>query len=251
MARVSGLILTVLSATMLTACSSGSSSGSISVPAVDPATITTTNAPDIAGGVMAAALEGGDVAAFAGLGGGAPVGVGGSDPILSKVGAISADQAQTLLKQDQLNMTRAAFEAPIEECPVAGFIDISANLADAETLTPGDTITFIYVDCSDGAVTIDGTFAMSITEFSGDFVGGAFSFGVTVQLSSFTVAGDGVSSVADGTLSMSIDATALPSMSMKPALSMSSCESEKPRFKTTGSANTPRPWFAQYTIRLL
>lgn len=195
----------------LAACGGGGG-GSNAAPPATLATITTTNAPDIAGAVMAAALEGGDLGGFAGLAG--PITSAPSTVLLTKVGSIPVGQAKSMLEESQIGTFQAPIDLPPVDCASSGTYSLTGNLANTGTLTAGDMITFDYDMCNDGLVVIDGTMAMSITSFSGDFVSGTFSFGVTVQLTGFTVTEGGQSATANGDISMTLAASPTGSSSL-------------------------------------
>lgn len=196
---------------VLSGCGGG---GGPSAPVVDPAEITSANAPAIASAVMAVSLEGGDLGAFAGL---APSAAPQTSPktsaksalVYSKIGEIQSSEIEALRKQSQTGILQAEFGPEGSTCTGGGMVTISGNLQDPNTLTRDDMIVFDFDMCVEGGQTVDGLFAMTITSFSGDFMS-TFSFGVRVELTAFTITADSLSATANGDITMTIDATASP-----------------------------------------
>jgi hypothetical protein len=199
----------------LVACGGGGGSGGNGTAPVNLTKITANNAPRITSAVISAALEGGDLGNFANLGsGGLPSGKTLSSPLMAKVGSIQTDQAVSLLKQSQLGLFQAPINQPPVSCAVTGEYTISGDISGSTGLVNGDTITIDYDLCDDGLTVIDGSFSMTIRDFSGDFVSGAFSFDVDVVVTAFSVTEGGETVEVDGRLSISLDASATPSLSM-------------------------------------
>ena len=88
---------------------------------------------------------------------------------------------------------------------------ITGNIATAGMLSAGDTITVDYQACIDtDGIRVDGVFAMSITNFSGDLLSGMILLAVDVTLTTFVV-DDGLNpATVSGTVSLTIDTRNAP-----------------------------------------
>ena len=184
----------------------GCSGGGDDPPPVPLATITTANAPAIAGSVMTAALDGGDLGSFAF----SPMGAPASSPkstrvYYSKVAEIQNAQIGALLRQ-----TQPVFLAPIgpeaTQCSGGGTVTLSGNIANPATLSPNDTITFDFASCVEDDTTTNGKFSMRVTSFSGDPASGVFSFGVTATITSLQITVGAETATVNGSVSISISA---------------------------------------------
>ena len=196
----------------LAACGGGGNGGGGTISTAPLAEITSANAPAISSAVMSSMLEGGDLGAFAGLTTGAGTGSLKGELVFAKVGALQTGAIRMFTKQRQLGIFQAPIEPMMEECLGGGTLTMSGDLQNPGTLTQGDTITFEYDECSEGTTVVHGTFAMTITSFSGDLLSGTFSFGVDVDLSGFRVLEDGELATADGEVSITLSAAADPSL---------------------------------------
>lgn len=201
-----GLVLAALSG-----CGGGGGSDSPSGPEL--VEITSSNAETIAGAVLLASFEGGDLSAFAGF---APTaGTSTSTKttrLYAKVGGIEAAQTEELLKQSQQGYMQAQVGPVVADCPVAGTTTTTADLASQSTLTAGDRITLAFADCDDGTTVVDGVFSMTVGSFSGDIASGIFTLRIEVALTDFQVLENGEGITADGTISFSTDTTGSPSI---------------------------------------
>lgn len=204
----SPLALLLSPAVLLGACGGGSDGGPLPV---DFATITTDNAPAVAAAVVSSAFRGDGLGDFAWL-------MAAGDPVTSgQTAVLTKSGGAAVLAKGVLEQSRAVLQAPIapttSPCAVGGTIELSGDIATTQTLTAGDTITFVFTECDDGVSIVSGTFSMTITSFAGDFVGGSFAFGVdaTVEAFSISVGGEAAASL-DGEVSMSLDVTSAPSL---------------------------------------
>jgi hypothetical protein len=190
---------------MLVGCSGG---GGDDPPPAPLATITTTNAPAIAKSVMTAALDGGDFGTFAFAPMGAPVSSPKSTRVYySKVAEIQHAQVGALLQHTQ-PVALVPVGPEVSQCTGGGTVTLSGNIADPATLGPNDTITFDFASCVEGDTTTNGQFSMRVTSFSGDFASGTFSFAVTTSLTAFQITVGGETATVNGSISVSINATA-------------------------------------------
>lgn len=189
----------------LAACGGGSK-GSLPPAPENLAQITLANAPTIASAVMTATYESSDLGAFADLSGGlGGAGVVKTGNVFSKVGQVQIETTKPLLTESQIGTFLAPI-GPIEEaCAVAGSTVVSGNILNADTLSVNDVITIQFNDCNDGFSVVDGTMSITIRSFSGDFVGGSVSFEVTVTLTAFSVTELGVTSTANGDITIGMN----------------------------------------------
>ena len=197
---------------LLGACGGSSDGGPLPV---DYATITGNNAAAIAGVVLGSSLEGGPIGEYARL-----LALSGSiSPLPSSVGVSQVGAALTTAKSIIAPRAPLPFDAPIapttSPCSVGGSVTLSGDISSTQTLTAGDTIVFEFDACDDGVIVVAGTFEMTITGFSGDFVSGTFAFDVDAMLTDFHVTENGVTSPSiDGTVSIGLDITSAPSLGL-------------------------------------
>ena len=101
------------------------------------------------------------------------------------------------------------------DCDGGGMATFSGNLANTQTLTAGDTMTFAYTDCNDGLGTvIDGTLSVTIGTMTGDPDLGTFSLALTMNLQNFQISSDGNVASLHGDISFAFDATDQQSITM-------------------------------------
>ena len=198
----------------------GGSGGDGIAPALvaDPAEITSQNAPVIAGAVLQTALEGGGLGSFAVLGSGAGSILG--DPtsrLFSKLGEIHNSQTESLRQKAQIGALQDSIPPQTTPCLNSGSVTVSGEINNPLTLSATDTFTLVFSACDDGAGVVSGTYAMRITGFTGDFVGGSFAFDVTVTLSGFQITDAGETITANGAVSISLDTSSMPTLTLSVA----------------------------------
>lgn len=203
----------MLIATLLGACGGSADGGPLPV---DFASITRDNAPQVARAVMSSAFssdELGDFAWLTALGDElSPVQAGFAQ---AKPGNAAITTAARVLEQNQALQAQTPIAPTTSPCAVSGMVELSGDIATTQTLTLGDTFTFVFTDCDDGITTASGTFSMSITGFQGDFFGGSFAFGVDLTLEAFNVALNGTPAFTiDGDVSISLDVSSPPSLAL-------------------------------------
>ena len=187
----------------LAACGGGSDAPA---PPENLVQITSANAPAIAGSVLKATYDSGELGAFADLSGGIG-GAGAPKPsnVYSKVGEAQIAYTKPMLTDSQVGVFQAPIE-PIESmCPVSGMIIVSGDVANEQTLTMNDVLTIEFDQCNDGVSIVDGIMSMTIREFSGDFVAGSVTFRVAVSLIDFSVTEGGVTQTAAGVMTIGMD----------------------------------------------
>jgi len=188
----------------LAGCGGG---GGSNPPPLELVEITSANAKSIAGAALVSSLEGGNFGAFA-IPAGAAFGGQSTQTaqLYSKVGAIQGEQTASLVKQSQSGYMEAAIGSETTACDFGGTVTITGDIADPQTLSAGDAVTLQFVDCDDGLTVVNGTLAMTVDSFSGDLGSGAFSLGVTLELTAFETVENGEVAAANGdvTLTMSL-----------------------------------------------
>ncbi|HEX5049284.1 MAG TPA: hypothetical protein VFX89_19385 [Gammaproteobacteria bacterium] len=172
------------------------------------APITSANAPAIAGAVLSASFDGSSLGSFAGFGaGGASPLAGTATAPQSKAAQIQRAHVLAVVKQSAARTAQATFDPEMSQCTGGGTVTVSGNLANPLTLSPNDTILFVFASCAEDGATVSGRFAMRVTSFSGDLLNGAFTLGVSVDLTSFAVTADGETATANGTIAIAVSSS--------------------------------------------
>lgn len=193
------LAVLLTSGLLLASCGGGGGNGNGLGGGTPPpalATVTSQNAPVIAGAVAREILDDNFIGAIAGTG--LPFASAGSNA------------AATLLRVSSMPLPTnvMAAQMPIEPCDVAGTVDVSFTVADPLTLSSGDEFRFEFDACDDGSgVIVNGGLVMTVTAFEGDVVNGLFRLGMSVQLNAFQMTEGGETSGASGTIAFEIDTT--------------------------------------------
>ena len=210
---------------MLAGCGSSGGDNSSGPLAANLATITTQNAPVIAGAVVGSALEGGGLGSLAALG---PLGVpvSSTGDVFAKINEVQREQTEFLKGSALSGEIQTPIPPQMTMCPGGGMMTLTGDIQNALTLSPNDSITIQFESCADGMGGMtNGMFTMQITSFEGDLVAGTALFGMTVTVSDFQVTADGVVAVANGSVSMTINTQSVGSMSISitsPSLSVAS-----------------------------
>ena len=186
------------------ACGGGSDGGGLNGggnPA-ELATITTQNAPAIAG-----------VAAEVAMGQGVfssvfttdfPIASAGPDAAVMKP-VLSA--AMKTANPSQLYATSSA----LENCAVSGTVDVQVSISDPMQPSVNDQFVFQFTNCDDGSgVVMNGGMTLTIVTIGGDVASGNFLLGMRIQFSAFAVTEAGETVTADGSISIEIDTTNPP-----------------------------------------
>lgn len=201
MHRILRPLVPVVTAVSLGACSSSNA------PAPENlAQITLGNAPAITSAVVNATLEGGELGSFVDFSGGigsAPIQKSAS--VYSKIAEVQIERTKPMLADSQIGTFQAPIAPTESPCAVDGHSVISGDVQIPETLSVNDVITIEYVACDDGLSVVNGTISMTIRAFSGDFVGGDITFEVTVTLTALAVTEDGVTSTANGSITIDMN----------------------------------------------
>ena len=201
-------IIAMIATTVLTlsACSSGGSgSPTVPPPNANMLDIDALNAK-LAAQVAYSSATSGETSA--GVVGGP--GIGANPGGLSKPFA----EQQVTGALDRI-MRKDPFGPLIEDCFGGGTETTSGNLANPATISPGDTITTIYVDCiTEFGETINGTTTMTINSFAGDIFLGNILLDVNLQLSNYAVMVDGETVTINGDTRVALDMTGSPIVSI-------------------------------------
>ena len=196
--------ITTLAVVLLAACD-GSSDGGFSPPVqTAPVEITAANAAAVTSDSLNAASIASDFGVLVGpgvLGGPAESGM------WSKLGKLPVMDVSKILDP--------VFEVVVitENCLVSGTVTLTANIANPLTITAGDTINSVFVNCDDGdGEVLDGEMDITITAFTGSVDTGLFQMGMRVVLTSLSM-DDGSEvgpAVADGNFNMSVNTLSYP-----------------------------------------
>ncbi len=201
-----------LAAVILSACGGGGGGGSSS--SVDYLEITSGNAGDVAGAVVQTVASTLDLADA----GGGEITASPAD-VAAGAGALAVGRYLPLLpklRRQALGVGPLASVGPVEEpCLVGGFITLSGNVADPETLSVGDRITAVFNDCDDGdgAVT-DGRLVLVIRTLQ-DPLSVASLIRADVDLTNLVVTENGETTSADGAFELTLDSLAYPEVSTR------------------------------------
>jgi hypothetical protein len=158
-------------------------------------TITSANAPVIAGAVVQATSQDEVFSSFGGF----------MTPVFATSGEVTLSAIRSL-KAQAGTVTADAVNSGTTACAVSGTVSFSADIASADTLTAGDRISFVYDACDqgDGAV-LDGGFEITIRTFQGDVANGTFLMTVDLAMTDFGVLESGQAATLDGGFSMTLD----------------------------------------------
>ncbi|HSN52815.1 MAG TPA: hypothetical protein VLS87_09805 [Woeseiaceae bacterium] len=204
--RVRNFLMVAAGAVLVTACGGGGSSDGGGLTGggstTEFATITTQNAPAIAG-----------VAAEVAMGQGAFSSIFTTDIPIASVGADAAvapvmkpvlSAAMKAANPSQLYATSAA----LQNCAVSGTVDVQVSVSDPMQPSVNDQFVFEFTDCDDGTgVVVNGGMTITIVTLGGDVASGNFLLGMQIAFSAFAVTEGGETASADGTISIEVDTT--------------------------------------------
>jgi len=101
--------------------------------------------------------------------------------------------------------------AKVEDCLNGGTADVTAVLADPNTLTVGDRITAVFVDCDDGeGYVISGTLDLTVAEIQGDLLTNVFVLGLDVLMTEVEIIEGADSLSVEGDFSLTLDSGEFP-----------------------------------------
>ena len=108
----------------------------------------------------------------------------------------------------------AVLQAPVS-CDVSGTVDATITQANINTLTAGDRIVAVFVDCNDGlGYVISGTVDLTVAAFQGDLNAGVFLLGMDVLMTDVVVTEGTSVTTAEGDFTLTLDSLDFPVMRM-------------------------------------
>lgn len=103
----------------------------------------------------------------------------------------------------------------LENCAIGGTVDVTVTLANANTITVGDRIVAVFVDCDDGlGYVISGTVDIRIAAIQGDVLTEVFLLGMDVLMTDIVVTEGTSVMTADGDFTLTLDSLDFPLMRM-------------------------------------
>jgi len=188
MARMFGFCIILFSAMVMIACGGG---GGGSSPGNPPQTATATINPGNAPAIAAAVLDASDESQFFGDLGGLAAPAGASTGTVTVGGA---------------PVEEVTIGPEMENCAVAGTSMFSAEIADPQTLSNGDSLSFTFMQCDEGdGVVLDGGFDFLVNLFNGDVFNDTFTLDVGVTLFDLMVTEGGETNTLDGDMNLLLD----------------------------------------------
>jgi len=201
-------LVAVLAVFVLSSCGGGGGGGGGS-SSVDYLEITSGNAGDVASAVIQTVGSSLDVADA----GGRDLGASPLD-VAAGVGALAVSRYLPHVRRHALGAVNPlASVGPIDEpCIQSGYITLSGNVADPETLSVGDRITADFNFCNDVDVVIDGRLSLVIRAFELDLLTGGFLIRADVDLTNFNVTENDELISSDGSFELTLDGRSLPTV---------------------------------------
>jgi uncharacterized protein YhfF len=193
--------------TLLAACGGGSGDGGLTgdIPASESATITTQNAPVIAGAVAEVAMGQGIFSSI--VTPDIPIAATAADDVVPPVLKPVISAAMKTAAPSQLYSMKAGREP----CAISGTVDVTVNLSNPEQPSVDDRFEFLFTDCDDGTgVIVDGSMTITITSIGGDVASGNFVLGMEISFSAFAVTEGVETTSAEGTISIVVDTSQPP-----------------------------------------
>ena len=199
--RIAGSFLFVIG---IAACGGGGGGGGGPTPPPGPPATGTINSGSVllvSGRAADAALRSGgfgDITNFVGL---TSIAAGSSGPRAGE----SAKPAGWYVQ------TQVPVGPDTTPCAVGGTVTVSGDIANPLTVTVGDFLDYEWQSCDDGlGQVIDGFIGMTFTEFDGNLLAGQILLGVSLVVQNFQIIEGGVSNIASGDLSLTIDSRTQP-----------------------------------------
>ena len=185
--------------TLLAACGGSSDdSGGLTggTPTAEPATITTQNAPMIAGAVAEVAMGRGVFSSI--FTPDIPIAASGKDAAVSPI--LSA--AMKSAAPSQLYATSSG----LENCAISGTVDVQVIMDNPLEPSINDSFIFEFTNCDDGAgIVVDGGMTITIVDLVGDPATDSFLLGMQIKYSAFSVTEGNETTGADGTISIEVN----------------------------------------------
>lgn len=199
--------LLLLGCCAIASCGGGGGGGFVAEPT---AVIDSSNAQAIAGAAVAGNLALVNAVGSTGIGVALGTNGGGVRGAVSRLlsGTSARPSAHSMSQGAARVQPQTAFGPETQDCTVSGSIRISGNLADPNTVSPGDSLIVTLTDCDDGdGFVLDGTMTLRVTNFSGDAMSGAFLLVADTTFTNLTVVSDTESGTLNGMASLTFDST--------------------------------------------
>lgn len=199
---IRNFLVAAIGAVSIAACGGGSGDGGLTGGGnpPNPATITSQNAPVIAGVVAEVALGQGVFDSV--FGPAIPIAAAGPDAAVAPVLKPVLSAAMKAASPSRLYVISTSSA----DCAVSGSVDMQADVSDPAEPSVNDSFVFEFMDCDDGAgAVMNGGMTVTITAFSGDPASGEFLLGMSLEFSAFSVSQDGETTGVSGDVSLEID----------------------------------------------
>ena len=171
----------------------------------EPATITSQNAPLIAG--VAAEVATGQGVFSSIFTSDIPIAASSTDTAVSPILKPVLSTAMKTAAPSQLYTTNAGRE----NCALSGTVDVQVNITDPAEPSINDNFIFEFTNCNDGAgVVLDGGMTITIRTLNGDVASGNFLLGMQIDFAALAVTQNGETTSANGTISIEIDTSSPP-----------------------------------------
>lgn len=202
-----GLLLTGV----LSACSGGgggSDDSSAAAPTSAAVVITSGNASKVSAEAYDATVSTRDLGASGLGGGGITAAIVNSDATAFDLIAFTRQQISRLPDlQNQVvanTVLAPVIPATTESCELGGTLTLSGEVANTEALSPGDSITIEFNNCSDSFSLLGGKFTMRFNSIMDDPSAGSFGFDVSLTMVDFSVTAAGETSTGNGDIRLAI-----------------------------------------------
>ena len=206
--HVTGMVLAIGLAVTTASCGGGSNGTIVPPPPPPPpagptAAITVANGHDVASVVflaVGASFNLGDIT-------GGQVNPQASGAMTALMGPIDIGGL--------LGKPNAGSVQKVENCANGGTADVTAVLADPNTLTIGDRITAVFDSCDDNdGYVISGEMELTVTAIEGDFMSTAFLLGFDVLMTDISVSQGAETVITNGDFNLTMDNLAFPVISL-------------------------------------
>lgn len=114
---------------------------------------------------------------------------------------------------DLLKSLPAGIQQALENCASSGTVDVTITQANVNTVTVGDRIVAVFVDCDDGlGYVISGTVDMTIVAVQGDILTEVFLLGMEVLMTDIVVTEGASVMTAEGDFTLTLDSLDFPAV---------------------------------------
>lgn len=200
-AMAPGFIIAIgIATTIATGGGGGSTDGLGPEPPAGPTlNVTVANAEDIASALIITIGLGFDVGDLSG------------GEVMPQAAGSPAEVLNLMLGGGWSGKPMYGVASKLETCNVSGTADITRDLADPGTLTIGDRITAVFVDCDDGeGYVINGTVDITVAGKQGDLAAGVFSLSLDTIMTGVEVTEGSETASFDGSFTLTLDSLDFP-----------------------------------------